>query len=210
MNQWAQYRGALLSLPYGGSRKDVIDTKMFQNCFKENVKKWFRWSKKLGLAVESIEDLILVTGRTLVTSWGIGAFEVRIPVDSDLTTIFPKARTLDGSRGFFCRNSYGNVEYHNSRFHLVSSPCCLLAVNLCFVHRTRMFKNLYLRTNASLSGAFVQSALCSGRYECVLYNTWPRALSVNINNKSLFLYFGRFGCARTDRSITRSEPSEAS
>jgi hypothetical protein len=37
----------------------------------------------------------------------------------------------------------------------------LLAVNLCFLRRVRMFKNLYLRTSAFLSGVFVQSALSS-------------------------------------------------
>ena len=31
-----------------------------------------------------------------------------------------------------------------------------------------MFKDLYLRTNVSLSGVFMQSALSSGPYECGL------------------------------------------
>ena len=35
---------------------------------------WFEWSKKRGVDIERIEDLILVSGRTLVTSWGAAVF----------------------------------------------------------------------------------------------------------------------------------------
>src|SRR6266852_5236312 len=45
---------------------------------------------------------------------------------------------------------------------------CLLAVNLYFLPRTRVFKDLYLRTNAFSSGVFEQSAPSSGLYQCGL------------------------------------------
>ncbi|KAF8491436.1 hypothetical protein F5888DRAFT_1598287, partial [Russula emetica] len=70
----AQHRGALLFLPHKGRRKDVIPIKVFQDYIRDNVFSWFRWSKKMKLPVERMEDLILVTGCTLVTSWAAAAF----------------------------------------------------------------------------------------------------------------------------------------
>ena len=34
-------RGALLSLPYGGHREDVIRIKVFEDYIKDNVDRWF-------------------------------------------------------------------------------------------------------------------------------------------------------------------------
>ena len=165
----AQHRGALLSLPHKGHRRDVIFTKVFEDYIRDNVDSWFRWSKKMKLPVERMEDLILVTGCTLVTSWAAAAFDRHVLVDSDDTTISLEARKSDGGgTQYFWRNMRGNVEYHNSRFDPVRPPRCLLAVNLYFLHRTRMFKSLYLRTNAYLSGGFVQNAVSSGPYQCGL------------------------------------------
>ena len=164
-----QHRGALLYLLDKGHRKDIIPMKVFEKYIRDNVDNWFRWSKKVMLPVEHMEDLILVTGCTLVTSWAAAVFDGHVPVDSDAATISLEARKSDGGRAqFFWRNIRGNVEYHNSDFDPVCSPgYFFLAVNLCFFYRTRMFnlKNLYLRTNVSLSGVFVPSALSSGLYQ---------------------------------------------
>ena len=114
-----------MSLPHDGYRRDIIPTKVFKNYIKDNVDNWFRWSKKMMLPVEHMEDLILVTGCTLVTSWAVAAFDTSSyrPVDSDTTTISLEARKCDGGRAqFFWRNIHGNVEYHNSRFDPVRSP----------------------------------------------------------------------------------------
>ena len=152
-----------MSLPHKGHRKDVIPLKVFENYIKDNVDNWFRWSKEMMLPVEHMEDLILVTGCTLVTSWAAAVFDGQMSADSDAMTISLEARKSDcGGPQFFWRNIRGNVEYHDSRFDPVRSPGCLLDVNLFFLHRTRTIENLYLRTNASLSGVFVQSALSSG------------------------------------------------
>ena len=119
----AQHRGALLSLPHKGHRKDVIPMKLFQDYIRDNVDKWFRWSKKMKLPVERMEDLILVTGCTLVTSWAAAAFDGHMSVDSDATTISLEVRKSDdGGAQYFWRNIRGNVEYHNSRFDPVRSP----------------------------------------------------------------------------------------
>jgi hypothetical protein len=158
-----------LSLPHNGQRKDVILIQGFKDYIRDNVDSWFRWSKKMKLPVEHMEDLILVTGCTLVTSWAAAAFDAHMSVESDTTTISLEARKSEGGGAHFLwRNIRGIVEYHNSRLYPVRSPACLLAVNLCLLRRTRVFKSLNLRTNASLSEVFVQSALSSGPYECGL------------------------------------------
>ena len=118
----AQHRGALLSLPHGGTREDIVRTKAFENCIKDNADNWFRWSKKMELPVEHMEDLILVTGCTMVTSWAAAAFDDRMPVGSYATTISLEARKSGGGGAqFFWRNIRGGVEYHNSRFKPVRS-----------------------------------------------------------------------------------------
>jgi hypothetical protein len=66
--------GALLMLPYDGLHEDVIRTKVFEDYIRDHVDSWFSLSKKKGLGVDRMEDLILVTGCTLVTSWGAAAF----------------------------------------------------------------------------------------------------------------------------------------
>jgi hypothetical protein len=118
----AQHRGALLCLPHKGHRKDVIPIKVFEDYIRDNVDNWFRWSKKMKLPVEHMEDLILVTGCTLVTSWAAAAFEGHMSVDSDVTTISLEAgKTDDGGAQYFWRNIRGSVEYHNTRFGPVRS-----------------------------------------------------------------------------------------
>ena len=119
----AQDRGALLSLPHKGHRKDVKPIKAFENHIRDNVDSWFRWSKEMMLPVERMEDLILVTGCTLVTSWAAAAFDAHMSVDSDPTTISLETRKSHGGRvQYFWRNIRGCVEYHNSRFDPVCSP----------------------------------------------------------------------------------------
>ncbi|KAI9452340.1 hypothetical protein F5148DRAFT_1289653 [Russula earlei] len=67
-------QGALLRLPYDGIRKDVIRTKVFEDYIRENVDNWFSLAQRFRLDVERMEDLILVSGCTLVTAWGVAAF----------------------------------------------------------------------------------------------------------------------------------------
>jgi len=96
--------------------------KVFEDYIRDNVDKWFRWSKRMKLPVERMEDLILVTGCTLVTSWAAVAFDGHMPVDSDATTISLEVRkSNNGGAQYFWRNMRGNVEYHNSYFDPVRS-----------------------------------------------------------------------------------------
>ena len=120
-----QTHGALLSLPHGGHSEDVIRTKVFEDYIRDNVESWFRWSRRRGFPVERMEDLILVTGRTLVTAWAAAVFDninmstagsdaVRISLDIQ--------KSNRGGAQFFWRNDRGNVDYHNSYFDPVSFP----------------------------------------------------------------------------------------
>ncbi|SRR6266446_899202 len=67
-------QGALLTLPQDGLRKDVIRTKVFEDYIRDHVDSWYSFAMQKRLDVERMEDLILVTGCTLVTSWGVAAF----------------------------------------------------------------------------------------------------------------------------------------
>ena len=74
-----------------------------------------------------MEDLILVTGCTLVTSWAAAAFD-GYTTSVDATSISLDTQKFDrGGALFFWRNNRGNVEYHNSHFDPVRSPGCVFS-----------------------------------------------------------------------------------
>ena len=52
----------------------MIRTKVFEDYIRDHVDSWYAFAVKRRLDVERMEDLILVTGCTLVTSWGVAAF----------------------------------------------------------------------------------------------------------------------------------------
>ena len=66
--------GAFLNIPHDGHREDVIRTKMFEDFIRDNIDSWFTYARLQGLGVQRMEDIILVTGCSLVTSWAAGAF----------------------------------------------------------------------------------------------------------------------------------------
>ena len=116
----AQSQGALLSLPHGGHSEDVIRTKVFEDYIRDNVDSWFRWSKRRGFPVERMEDLILVTGCTLATSWAAAVFDNKMST-ADATAISLVIQNSNrGGAQFIWRNDRGNIDYHNSYFDPVS------------------------------------------------------------------------------------------
>ena len=120
---WAQSHGALLSLPHGARSEDVIRTKLFEDYIRDNVDSWLRWTKKEGLPVENMEDLILVTGCTLASSWAVAAFDGSTARGEDTTTISLETRKPDGGGAqFVWRNMRGGV-VHNHK-DSVCSPAC--------------------------------------------------------------------------------------
>ena len=112
-------RGAVLSLPNGGHREDVIRTKVFEDYIRDHVDSWFNWAQNNKLGIERMEDLILVSGCTLVASWAAAAF-----VDNNLDAeISLTSRTFNNfGTSFVWGNVRGRVAYHNSRFEPVRSP----------------------------------------------------------------------------------------
>ena len=118
-----QHYGALLSLPHKGHSKDVLHRKEFEDYIRDNVDNWFHWSANMGLPVEHMEDLILVTGCTLVSSWAIASFDTHMSAYSGTTKLSFEARMSDdGGTQYFWRNIRGGVEYHNSSLRLVRFP----------------------------------------------------------------------------------------
>ncbi|KAH9998730.1 hypothetical protein BJV77DRAFT_980042, partial [Russula vinacea] len=88
---------------------------------RDNVVSWFDWSRERGLPVERMEDLILVTGCTLVTSWAAAAFD-NYTTSVDATSISLHARTFaHGGAQFYWSNIRGNIEYQNSHLNPVRS-----------------------------------------------------------------------------------------
>ena len=153
-----------MSLPHGGHREDVIRTKAFEDYIRDNVVSWFTWAQKNKLGVDRMEDLILVTGCTLVTSWAAAAFDATTGTPADVTSISLDAQKFDrGGAQFFWRNTRGNVEKHNSQFNPVRSPdYCVFSRRKLILICTRMMKGHFPRINASSSEDSERNALFSG------------------------------------------------
>ena len=105
-----------MSLPHEGDRKDVIRTKAFEDYIRDNVVKWFSWTQKNKLGVERMEDLILVSGCTFVTSWAAAVF-VDHSVEAEIS--------LSTKPIFDWSNIRGTVHYNHRRFDQVCSPGCV-------------------------------------------------------------------------------------
>jgi hypothetical protein len=62
-------------LPEVGLRKDAVRLRVFEDYIRDHVDSWYSFARRRRLDhVERMEDLILVTGCTLVTSWGVAVF----------------------------------------------------------------------------------------------------------------------------------------
>ena len=84
---------------------------------------WFEWSKKRGLGIERIEDLILVSGRTLVTSWGAAVF---LDHGQEETAISLAVHTVPNGGGRFVWRLINRlVPHRNSQLEPVCSPDCV-------------------------------------------------------------------------------------
>jgi hypothetical protein len=150
-----------LSLPHGGLRTDVIRTKVFEEYVRDNADSWYTWAQNHKLGVERMEDLILVTGCTLVTSWAAAVFDNHTTPE-DATSISLHAQKFEsGGAEFFWRNRHGNIDYHNSHFNslAVRSPGYISRRKLNFL--TRMINNTYPGINASSFGSVEQNTLSS-------------------------------------------------
>ena len=144
-------RGALLSLPNGGHHEDVIQKKRFEDYTRDHVGGWFNWAQRENLGVERMEDLVLVSGCTLVTSWAAAAFVDNI-VNAEISL---ESRTLsNGGTNFVWNNIQGPVVHHNSRFDPVRTPVYVYSTctnfTSCYIERE---VHPRLRISASSLGA---------------------------------------------------------
>ena len=112
-------RGALLSLPNGGQHQNVIRTKVYKDYMRDHVVSWFNWAQNNKLGVERMEELIFVTGCTLVTSWAAAVL-----VDHNMgAEISLTSRALNnGGLSFAWNKIRGPVEHRNSLLNQVRSP----------------------------------------------------------------------------------------
>ena len=62
-------QGAILSLPVPALREETFARGDFARCITKRIDVWFAFARDLGLGVTRMEDIILVTGRDLATSW---------------------------------------------------------------------------------------------------------------------------------------------
>ena len=92
---------------------------MVEDYIRDHVETWFNWAQNNKLGVERIENLILVSGCTMVNSWAAA-----VCADNTLEAeISLASRTLSNVEDRFVRgNVRGHVEYHNSRFDPVRFP----------------------------------------------------------------------------------------
>ena len=149
-------RGALLSLPRGGHREDAIHTKVFEKYIRDNVANWFNWSRDIGLPVERMEDIVLVYGCTMVTSWAAAAFD---DYAADAQVSLRSKTANNGGTNFIWSNIRGTVEFHNSQLDV-----CFLLVT--FARRSLILpKRTVLpraRITVSSLSAFEQNVSCFG------------------------------------------------
>ena len=109
---------------------------------------------EVRLGVKRVEDLILVSGCTLVTSWAAAAF-VDDAMDAEISLASRKLN--NGGASFVWSNIRGSILYHNSRFELVRSvpQATFSRLTLMFFRSPTESRNPpWLRINVSSSGAF--------------------------------------------------------
>ena len=108
-------------VPQDGHREESIRMKAFEDYIRDNVVSWFNWSKSHKLQVDVMEELILITGCTVVDSWA--ASTVAFVGHSELAEISPLAQTPDRSdRSFEVGDFEGVVTQHCIYFDSVHFP----------------------------------------------------------------------------------------
>lgn len=104
-------------LPRDGFHEDVIRTKAFEDYIRDHVDSWFSFARRCGL-VERMEDLILVSGCTFVTSWAAATFCDK-HADEEFSL---RSQALSGGGSRFDWKKVGpSVAYRNSHQVLVRS-----------------------------------------------------------------------------------------
>ena len=164
-----------MSLPNGGHSEDVIRTKPFEDYIQAHIVSWFTWAQNNKLGID-MEDLILVTGCTLATSWAIATF-VENNLDPEAEVSLTSRMLSNGGTDFIWSKIQGPVVYRHSHFDAVRFPGYVYSAYTDFylfcmerkihprpegrIHPWLGSRNLRLGINASSLGAFVRSASSS-------------------------------------------------
>ena len=64
----------MLSLPVKARREDTLSQSDFGEWIVKNIDRWFTFARQLGLGIEQMEEIILVTGCDRTESWTNVAF----------------------------------------------------------------------------------------------------------------------------------------
>ena len=67
-------QGAVLSLPIEAKRENTVVRKDFGKWMIKHISLWFAWVQNIGLEIDRMEDIILVTGTDRARSWANVAF----------------------------------------------------------------------------------------------------------------------------------------
>jgi hypothetical protein len=67
-------RGAVLSLPVDARREDTLSRGDFSAWIVKHIDRWFAFARGLGLGIERMEEIVLVTGCDNARSWTNVAF----------------------------------------------------------------------------------------------------------------------------------------
>jgi hypothetical protein len=92
---------------------------VFEDYIRDHVDRWFNWVQNNNLGVERMEDLILVSGCTLVTSWAAAAFADNT-FEAEISLASRSLTNVEAN--FVWGNVRGPVSYHNSLFDPVRAP----------------------------------------------------------------------------------------
>jgi hypothetical protein len=132
---------------------------VFEDYIRDHVVSWFTWAQKNQQGIERMEDLILVSGCTSVSSWAAAAF-VYNTMEAKISLA---RRTLsNGGECFVWGNIRGSVEYHDSNINPVRPlpSFTVHALIFLFCMKSKIYPRRLI--SASSSGASVQSASSSG------------------------------------------------
>ncbi|KAI9439513.1 hypothetical protein H4582DRAFT_1941254 [Lactarius indigo] len=68
------HQGAVLCLPMQAKGEDTVASADFGKWIIEHIDRWFVWARLLGLGIDRMEDIVLVTGTHCTRSWANVAF----------------------------------------------------------------------------------------------------------------------------------------
>lgn len=156
-----------MSLPNGGYREDVIRTKVFENYIRDHIVSWFTWAQRNEMGVERMEDLVLVSGCTWVTSWA-AAVSVDNSTEAEISL---ESRSSGAS--FVWSKIRGPIVYHNSHFDPVrfSGYIYSACTNFFFFVESKIRPRP--RINASSSRVSEQNERSSGQTFVLQQNPFP-------------------------------------